>query len=50
MLKGKFHENGQYDHQAGQLPTQTLVNPKNLCFIDSSMLITCNLNMIKYDY
>ena len=36
-IKGKLDETGQYDRPAGQLPTQPLVNPKNLCSIDSSM-------------
>ena len=36
-MKGKLDETGQYDHHAGQLPTQPLVNPNNLCSIDSSM-------------
>ena len=26
-----------YDHQINQLPTKTLINPKNLCSINSSM-------------
>ena len=36
-MKGKLDETSQYDHQVRQLPTKPLVNPKNLCSIDSSM-------------
>ena len=34
-MKGKLNETDQYDRQVGQLPTQTLVNPTNLCSMDS---------------
>ena len=36
-MKGKLDENGQFDRQGGQLPTQNLVNPRNFCSIDSIM-------------
>ena len=36
-VKGKLDESDQDDCQIGQLPTQPLVNPKNLCSTDSSM-------------
>ena len=36
-MKGEFDETGQYEHHTDQLPTQPLVNPKNVCFIDRSM-------------
>ena len=37
MMKGKLDENNQYDYQTGQVPTQPLVNPKNLCSMDRNM-------------
>ena len=36
-MKSKLDENGQYNHQKGQLPTQPLVSLGNLFSIYSSM-------------
>ena len=38
-MKGTLDETGQYECHKGQLPTQTLMNPKNVCPIDSSMAL-----------
>ena len=35
-MKGKLDENNH--HNSGQFPTQPLVNPKNLCFIDDNSI------------
>ena len=31
-MKGELDETSQYEHHVGQFQTQTLVNPKNLCY------------------
>ena len=36
-IKGKLDENGQFDRQGGQLSSQNLVNPNNLCSINIIM-------------
>ena len=48
-MKGKLDETGQYDRHAGQLPTQPLVNPRNLCSIDSSMIFLDDHNVVESD-
>ena len=34
-MKGKLGEISQYEHHVGQIPTQPLVDPKNICSMNS---------------